>query len=123
MGLPLRLPPRLARATARVLVLALSVTTVGPMLHGAHDAEMQSPIIALEERDHHLQRADGGDAFPHSDHCVACHFVRSSRGAGSWEPTGLQASARGSVLYHSDGDLVAAPDASPTPARAPPISA
>jgi hypothetical protein len=38
----------------------------------------------------------------------------------SWEPSGLTALDRGVLLYHSDGQLLAAPSAAPLPARAPP---
>jgi hypothetical protein len=111
------------RATARVLVIALSVTTLGPALHGAHDEELQPPIGTHDESQHHFQAAHSAVPSPvDSEHCIACHFVRSSRGPVSWEPAGLARLARGLRLVHSDGSLSAAPAAAPTPARAPPLA-
>jgi hypothetical protein len=121
MGTALGLATWMVRATARLLVVALSVTTLGPLLHGAHDPDLSPVIIAHDESLHHVQRAPApGDGFD-VDHCIACHFVRSSRGAVSWEPCGLIAFASGQLLYHSDGILTAAPCATPQPARAPPL--
>ena len=120
----LGLSSKMIRATARALVLALSVTTLGPALHGAHDEELQPPVVAHDESQHHLQAAHNATPSPlDSEHCIACHFVRSSRGPVSWEPAGLVSLARGLRLAHSDGSLSAAPAAAPTPARAPPIHA
>ena len=85
----LGLSSTLIRAAARVLVLTLSVTTLGPVLHGSHDEELQAPVGTHDESQHHLQAAHGPDQGPlESDHCVACHFVRTSRGPVSWEPAG-----------------------------------
>jgi hypothetical protein len=117
------MPPGLVRAAARLLLLALSVTTLGPVLHGIHDEELQ-PLVVHDESRHHFQAASSQDSTTaESDHCVACHFVRTSRGPVSWELTGLHVFAPGKLLFHSDGELVAPPSASPTPARAPPTLA
>lgn len=120
----LGLPSGLIRATARVLLLTLSVTTLGPVLHGAHDEELQAPLVQHDERQHQIQAAQSDSQTPlESEHCVACHFVRTSRGPVSWEPAGLIALAPGDRLVHSDGVLSADPAAAPTPARAPPVHA
>ena len=92
MSPTLGLAAAVLRATARLLVFALSVTTLGPMLHGAHDAELAPVIIAHDHSLTHMQAADAAEVA--GDHCVACHFVRSSRGPASWEVTGLIAFAR-----------------------------
>lgn len=120
----LGLPSGLVRATARLLLLTLSVTTLGPVLHGVHDTACEPVFVIHDESQHHFQAAipnavDGRAA----DHCVACHFVRTSRGPVSWEPAGLHSFASGQRLFHSDGQLAAAPSASPRPARAPPTYA
>jgi hypothetical protein len=118
----LGLSSTLIRATARILVLTLSVTTLGPVLHGSHDEELQAPVGTHDESQHHLQAAHGLDQGPlDSEHCVACHFVRSSRGPVSWEPAGVVAFAPGPRLVQVDGVLAAAPAAAPTPSRAPPV--
>jgi hypothetical protein len=120
----LGLSPTLLRATARILVLTLSVTTLGPVLHGAHDEELQAPVGTHDESQHHLQSAHGPDQGPlESEHCVACHFVRTSRGPVSWEPAGVVALAAGPRLVQVDGALSAAPTAAPAPSRAPPAHA
>jgi hypothetical protein len=117
------MPPGLFRAAARLLLLALTVTTLGPVLHGIHDEELQ-PLVVHDESRHHFQAASSqGSSTAESDHCVACHFVRTSRGPVSWELTGLHVFTPGKLLFHSDGELVAPPSASPTPARAPPTLA
>ena len=111
-------------ASAWMLVLAMSVSTLGPVLHGAHDShdvESHDAFVVHDESTHYFDSATTQDAAPlTSDHCVACHFARASRGAVAWELTGLTTFVAGQLLFHSDGQLVAAPDASPTPARAPP---
>ena len=120
----LGLSSTLIRATARVLVLTLSVTTLGPVLHGAHDEELQAPVGTHDESQHHLQAAHGPDQGPlESDHCVACHFVRTSRGPVSWEPAGVVALSPGLRLVHADGTLSATPAAAPSASRAPPLHA
>lgn len=121
MRILLGLPPRLLRATARLLVLAMSVGALGPMLHGVHTEDCEPPFVVHDETAHHLQ-ASLPDAFSPAGvgHCVACHFARSSRGPVSWELTGISALVHGTLLFHSDGELVAEPSASPVPARAPP---
>ena len=111
----------LLRISARGLLLALSVTTLGPMLHGVHEEDCEPAFVVHDERQHHFQAALPDDrGWPGGDHCVACHFARSSRGPVAWEPSGLSALSHGVLLYHSDGQLLAAPSAAPLPARAPP---
>ena len=120
----LGLPSTLIRATARILVLTLSVTTLGPVLHGSHDEELQAPVGTHDESQHHLQAAHGPDQGPlDTEHCVACHFIRTSRGPVSWEPLGVVAFAAGLRLIQVDGILSAAPVATPAPSRAPPALA
>ena len=120
----LGLSPGLMRHTARLLLLALSVTTLGPALHGVHDTDCDPLVIVHDESQHHFTAASSSDnGGPPGEHCVACHFLRTSRGPVSWEPSGLHALTSGNLLYHSDGQLVAAPAASPQPARAPPAIA
>ena len=117
----LGLSPTLFRATARALLLALGVAAVGPVIHGVHQDDCAPGFVLHDERQHPLTAATGTDyRAPADDHCVACHFARSSRGAVAWEPSGLISFASGTLLYHSDGQLVAAPSAVPLPARAPP---
>jgi hypothetical protein len=119
----LGLPVWLLRVSARVLLLALSVTALGPVAHGVHDEDCDPAIVVHDEKQHHLQSPPPvPDAQP-GDHCVACHFARSSRGPASWEPSGLTALDTGVLLYHSDGTLRASPSAAPLPARAPPAIA
>jgi hypothetical protein len=122
MGTALGLSTRLVRGTARLLAVVLSVTTLGPVLHGAHDPELSPVIIAHDESLHHFQAASAPSAALEADHCVACHFMRSSRGPVSWEPSGLVAFAPGHLLYHSDGALAASPSFARLPARAPPAA-
>ena len=119
----LRLPSGLRRATAHVLLLVLSVTTVGPILHDAHDEELQPVVVVHDESEHHFQSAPSTPDTGATHHCVACHFVRSSHGAASWEPMGLVALAASERLANSDGLFVAAAFSSRRPARAPPVLA
>ena len=118
----LGLPAELVRAAARVLLVTLSVTSVGPVFHEVHDEDFRADIVPHDESQHHFQAANA-DADPlDADHCVACHFVRSSRGPASWEPAGLDPLAATVRLFHSDATLVASTSAGPTPARAPPLT-
>jgi hypothetical protein len=119
----LRLPSGLVRATAHVLLLALSVTTVGPALHEAHDEELQPVVVVHDESEHHFQAAPSTADTGTSHHCVACHFVRASYGPASWVAAGLVPLAAGVRLTQADGPFVAAAFASPRPARAPPVLA
>ena len=119
----LGLPSGLMRASARLLLLALSVTTLGPVLHGVHDTDCEPVVIVHNESEHRFSAASPNvDSSAGGDHCVACHFLRTSRGPGSWEPTGLHALSPSDLLAHSDGSLVVALTATPQPARAPPIA-
>ena len=109
------------RASARLLLLALSVTTLGPVLHGVHDTDCDPVVVLHDESQHRFAApATGEDDATGGDHCVACHFLRTSRGPVSWEPSGLHTLRSGGLLFHSDGQIVAAPSTSPQPSRAPP---
>jgi hypothetical protein len=119
----LGLSPWLLRVSARVLLVALTVSAIGPIGHGAHDDGCEPAFVFHDETQHHVQAAPTLDTQFAGEHCVACHFARSSRGPVSWERSGLIALDNGVLLYHRDGDLRAAPSASPLPARAPPASA
>lgn len=116
----LGIPAWLLRASARVLLIALSVTALSPIAHGVHEDTCEPAFVVHDESAHHFQAATSRSTAIPADHCVACHFARSSRGPVSWEPSGLTALDAGVLLYHSDGQLLAAPSASPRPARAPP---
>ena len=117
----LGVPPRLLRGSARLLVLALSVGALGPLLHGAHAEDCEPWFVVHDETAHHFQAASP-DATPLAagEHCVACHFARSSRGPVSWEPSGLTSFVSGNLFAHSDPHRVAILFAAPLPARAPP---
>ena len=119
----LRLPSGLRRATAYVLLLVLSVTTVGPALHDAHDEELQPVVVVHDESEHHFQAPPTAADPGTSHHCVACHFVRASYGPASWVAAGLAALASGTRLPNAGDVTVAAAFASPRPARAPPVLA
>jgi hypothetical protein len=112
---------RVLRLAARLLLFALSVTTFGPVVHGAHDDQCDPVVVLHDASQHHVQAPLQDDAIPGGDHCVACHFARASRGPAAWEPSGLTALTAGVLLYHHDGQLIAAPSAAPLPARAPPL--
>jgi hypothetical protein len=116
----LGLPAWLLAASARLLLLALCVTALGPIAHGVHQDDCDPAFIVHDEKQHHVRSAAPTDDQLPGEHCVACHFARSSRGPVSWEPSGLTALDAGVLLYHSDGQLLAAPSAAPLPARAPP---
>jgi hypothetical protein len=121
MRIVLGIPAWLLRASAQVLLVALSVAALGPVAHGVHEDDCEPAFIFHDENQHHFQAAvPDGDGASGGDHCVACHFARSSRGPVSWEPSGLTALDSGVLLYHSDGELTAGPSTSPLPARAPP---
>jgi hypothetical protein len=112
-----------ARGTARVLVLALSVTTLGPLLHGAHDRDFAPVLVLHDESQHHFQAASSRAQGLDTDHCIACHFVRSPRGAASWQLSGVHSFTASPLLSQSDGPRIASLIAAPLPARAPPSRA
>ena len=119
----LGIPAWLLRASARGLLLALSVTALGPIAHGVHADDCEPALVLHDQSQHHVQAALPGQEDLPGDHCVACHFARSSRGPVAWEPSGLTGLDRGVLLYHRDGQLRAAPCVAPLPARAPPALA
>ena len=122
MHAPLGLSAWVMRAAARTLLVALSVATLGPVLHRAHDDSCDPVVVLHDASQHHVQAAPSSDrGGPVNDHCVACHFARASRGPAAWELSGASVLAAGVILYHRDGQLVGAPSASPLPARAPPL--
>lgn len=116
----LGLSPDAMRATAWVLLSALSVTTLGPMLHGAHDADFTPVVVFHADHDHVLTTAPGEHLA--GEHCVACHFVRSSRGPVSWEPAGLHPFAAGLLVAWTDWHVTVPGTSTPVPARAPPAA-
>jgi hypothetical protein len=117
----LGLPSGLVRRTAQLLLLALSVTTLGPLLHDTHDPDWEAFVIH-DEREHNFHAAPSSDGPSAADHCVACHFVRTSRGPVSWEPAGLHDLGAGTRVFHSDRNLFAALAERPRSARAPPTA-
>ena len=119
----LGLPTAVLRFTSRLLLVALSVTTLGPALHGVHDTDCEPVVVFHDASQHHFDAAPTPNEEPGAaDHCVACHFLRTSRGPVSWEPSGLQPLTSGGLLHDADGRLVAPPSVSPQPARAPPLA-
>lgn len=117
----LGVPMALLRFTSRLLLVTLSVTTLGPALHGVHDTDCDPVVVFHDARHHRFDAAPAAADEPAAgDHCVACHFLRTSRGPVSWEPNGLQALTSGNLLHDSDGRLIAPPSVSRQPARAPP---
>jgi hypothetical protein len=118
----LGLSSEMGRATARLLLVALSVSTLGPVLHGVHDTECDPTFVVHDEREHHYQLSSSSPSTtPPGEHCVACHFARTTRGAVSWVPAGLHALPSGVRLLQVDGQLVPSVAATPKPARAPPL--
>lgn len=119
----LGLPAWLLRVSARVLLIALSVSALGPAAHEIHEDDCDPAFVLHDEAQHHVQANVPAGEDLQAEHCVACHFARSSRGLVSWEPTGLTSLDRGVLLYHRDGDLRSDPATAPLPARAPPALA
>jgi hypothetical protein len=119
----LGIPARLFRVSARVLLVAVSLSALGPAAHEIHEDDCDPIFVLHDESQHHVQAREPLPEELSGDHCVACHFARSSRGPVSWEPSGLIALDPGVLLYHSDGELRASPSAAPLPARAPPALA
>ena len=118
----LGLPAGVMRLTARLVLLALCVTTVGPVLHEAHDAELRGAVVPHDPTEHGIEAAAQDPSPLDGDHCVACHFVRTSRGPVSWEFAGLHTLDVGGRSIDSAEALVAAIFAAPRPARAPPLA-
>lgn len=119
----LGIPAWLLRVSARGLLVALSVSALGAAAHDIHQDDCEPAFVLHDEAQHHVQADPPIADDLGGDHCVACHFARSSRGLASWEPTGLMGLDRGVLLFHSDGALRADPSADPLPARAPPALA
>ena len=118
----LSIPAGVHRLAARVVLLALSVTTVGPVLHDVHDAELRAAVVPHDASHHHIA-APAADSSPlDADHCVACHFVRTSRGPVSWEFAGLHTLDAQGRCFESPAVFLAALLAAPRPARAPPLA-
>ena len=111
----------LLRASARLLVLALSVGALGPVLHGVHADDCEPAFVVHDEASHHFQSAvPNSTPFPAGEHCVACHFARSSRGPASWELTGITTFVSTKRLAYSGSHFVAVLLAATLPPRAPP---
>src|SRR5688572_10950057 len=114
----LGLAPAVLRAGARLLVLTLSVVALGPMLHGVHAEACDPAFVLHDEAEHHFQAAPADPTgFPGGEHCVACHFARSSRSPVSWVSTGLASLATGNLLLNRATHGVSGPSAAPLPAR------
>jgi hypothetical protein len=114
--------PRLLRVGARTLLFALTITTLGPVLHGVHDDQYDPTPVAHDASRHQVEAGPPLDSSTSADsHCVACHFARASRGPAAWSQSGLTTLTIGVLLYHADGQLGAAPAVARRPARAPPL--
>jgi hypothetical protein len=119
----LGVPAWLLRVTARVLVLTLSLSTLELLAHDVHEDDCDPIFVVHDESRHQVQAAPSTAREVPADHCLGCHFARSSRGPVAWEPSGLTSLDSGVLLYHRDGQLRAAPSSAPLPARAPPTLA
>lgn len=109
------------RHAARLLLLALSVAALGPVVHGVHEDSCDPFVLVHDARHHHVQSAQPLDEdAAGTEHCVACHFARSSRGLASWERTGRVPLDGGPLIPEASGPLAPAPSSAPLPARAPP---
>jgi type IV secretory pathway TrbF-like protein len=109
---------------AQLLVLTLSVTTLGPVLHDVHDEELQPLVVSHDETDHTVRSASAPDTRPfEADHCIACHFVRTSHSLGVWQASSLLADPADARLTPFEWCARASLTASPTPSRAPPALA
>jgi hypothetical protein len=120
----LGLPGWLGRPIARALVVALSVSALGPILHDLH-AEACEPALVLHDAGQHrfssAATAPGQSSAP--DHCLACHLQRAARGPAAAKSPAPQATDTGRVLRPADWTFVADPASLPLPARAPPAAA
>jgi hypothetical protein len=112
---------KMRRATVWLVLLALSVTTLGPVLHGVHDTDLQPPVVH-DERHHHYRGAPSAEDGLESEHCVACHFARSFRGPVSWGASSPLRFSTGSRLAHIAGELPTLANPAPRPSRAPPLA-
>jgi hypothetical protein len=111
------------RRVARLLVLVMSVTSLGPLLHEVHVEDCDPVFVFHDPSQHRFTTVALDPEDPvEGNHCVACHFARSSRGPVSWEPLGLQPIRIGTLLVHADGAASHTTGSGPLPARAPPIA-
>ena len=119
----LGLSPRVLRAAARALLLVLGLAALGPLAHGVHADECDTPVVFHDEGAHALRGvADRQPAMP-DDHCVACHFARSTRAPLASHPARFGPFEGGALLPHADGRLAPIAHARPLAARAPPALA
>jgi hypothetical protein len=95
----MRLPRWLSRAAARVLVVALAVSSAGPFAHlrEGHDADFE-PLVLHDAAQHRVTAPVPRDPVEGEQHCAACHLVRVVR------QTGLQAS--GTPVLEAAGGLI-----------------
>jgi hypothetical protein len=75
----LRLSRGVSRAVARLLVVALAVSSAGPFAHGleGHDADFQ--LVVHDPRQHRITGAPATDRAGEAQHCAACHLVRVAK--------------------------------------------
>jgi hypothetical protein len=115
----LRLTNKLVRPTARLLIVALTMTTAAPLLHGGHDADCDV-FVWHDASQHRFTTAPLSGDDSSEQHCIACHLQRAPRGPVAWEVSGVVALERGSVLLLVGRNLTSQPGHTPVPARAPP---
>ena len=110
---------------AGALVALMAGVSLGPALHdgAGHDTDCDPIVVVHDAAQHQFSAAPAGTPSPADNHCVACHFHRTPRGAVSWELSGLRPLEAVRVLRSADGEIAPAPPLAALPARAPPALA
>jgi hypothetical protein len=107
-----------------VLVLVLSVTTLGPILHSLHAEACEAPLVLHDASQHRFSNAPAEPGQPATpEHCVACHLQRASRDPGVLKSSAPPVVAASAILRHVDQVFAPDPASIPLPARAPPATA
>ncbi len=116
--------PRLARPIARALVVALSVTTLGPILHGLHAEACEPPLVLHDASQHRFSSVPANPIEPATpDHCVACHLQRTSHNPELLNSPAQPVLKASGIRRPVDQVFAADPASLPLPARAPPAIA
>ncbi|MGE0042221.1 MAG: hypothetical protein AB7H88_20325 [Vicinamibacterales bacterium] len=113
----------LRRLTARVLVAALVVVSIGPLLHAADGHDAEDILVVHDASQHHFTAESHPDEVPVENHCVACHWVRVVRAPHGWDAVDLFFLQPGVRLPEQHPLHASASSRLPLPARAPPARA
>lgn len=114
------LPAWLVRATVRLMVMALAISSAAPVTHAfdLHDVDC-GPALVVHDASQHRITADPHAVTGAAEHCAVCHLARAFS-SPRLEVTGTPTLRPGVLFTHAVASVPPAQLDLRLPARAPP---